>query len=299
MYDRHLESFIQAADSGSFSKAAESMYISANAITKQINLLEERLGLPLFHRSNQGLTLTKAGELIYQEAKKIIRHSDEVLRTARELENMKETVIRIGVSLMNPSRLLMEQWSRASALHPGIKLEIVPYEDSVPVFNDILEHFGKNIDVIACPYQSAFWGDRYRSFHLLDLPACISCSSHHRLASRNKLEIPDLYGETLILSRHKTSGTSDSVYEFLQKSHPQIQLREVGYYDFNLFNQVVSSNDLILSAECWADVHPLLVTIPVSWEFSFPYGLIYPNNPPDEILQFIMAIGSVQDSCTK
>lgn len=294
MYDRHLETFIQAADSGSFSKAAESIYISANAITKQINLLEERLNVKLFYRSNQGLILTEAGKLIYHEAKKMIRHTEQVLMQAQELENSQEYVIRIGVSLMNPSSLLMDQWSQASALHPGIKLEIVPYEDSVPVFNEILNHFGKNIDLIACPYQTSYWGDRYHSFHLKDLPACISCSRHHRLASKAMLNIEDLYGETLILTKQGAADQNGSAYDFLTDNHPQIQLKEVDYYDFNLFNRIVSSDDVILSAECWTGVHPLLVTIPVDWTYYFPYGLIYSKEPPKEVLQFIMAIGSVK-----
>ena len=70
MYDRHLETFLQVADCGSFLKAAEKLYISANAVTKQINLLEDRLELKLFRRSTQGLELTEAGKLIYAEAKK-------------------------------------------------------------------------------------------------------------------------------------------------------------------------------------------------------------------------------------
>ena len=65
MYDRHLNTFIQAADSGSFLKASQRMFISANAVTKQVNLLEERLGVKLFHRGSQGLALTEAGKLIY------------------------------------------------------------------------------------------------------------------------------------------------------------------------------------------------------------------------------------------
>ena len=85
MYDRHLETFIQVANNGSFLKASEQLYISANAVTKQINLLENNLGIKLFHRSNQGLTLTDAGQLIYEEAKKMIRHSNKVLQKARDL----------------------------------------------------------------------------------------------------------------------------------------------------------------------------------------------------------------------
>lgn len=45
MYDRHLDTFIQVADSGSFLKASEKLFISANAVTKQINLLENDLGI--------------------------------------------------------------------------------------------------------------------------------------------------------------------------------------------------------------------------------------------------------------
>ena len=87
MYDRHLDTFLEVADSGSFLKASERLYISANAVTKQINLLESDLGVKLFSRSRQGLKLTEAGKLIYAEAKKMIRHSRTVLQKAKELEN--------------------------------------------------------------------------------------------------------------------------------------------------------------------------------------------------------------------
>ena len=117
MYDRHLDTFIQVAECGSFSKASEYLYISANAITKQINLLENDLDIKLFHRSNQGLLLTDAGRLIYEEAKKMIRHTNRILQKAKELESKKEVVIRVGVSLMNPANILLQEWQKASSLY--------------------------------------------------------------------------------------------------------------------------------------------------------------------------------------
>lgn len=48
MYNKHLETFIKVADLGSFSRAAETLYISSTAVIKQINLLEQELGLQLF-----------------------------------------------------------------------------------------------------------------------------------------------------------------------------------------------------------------------------------------------------------
>lgn len=103
LYNRHLETSVQVANSGSFLKASEVMHISANAITKQINLLESHLEIKLFHRSAQGLVITDSGKLIYNEAKKMIRHSNAILVKAKELEERQKFVVHVGVSLMNPS----------------------------------------------------------------------------------------------------------------------------------------------------------------------------------------------------
>lgn len=62
MYNHQLDAFIKVADTGSFGKAAEAMYISPPALIQQINLLEGRCGFKLFNRSNRGVTLTPAGK---------------------------------------------------------------------------------------------------------------------------------------------------------------------------------------------------------------------------------------------
>lgn len=262
MYDHHLDAFLLAADCGSFLKAAERMYISANALTKQINLLERNLGITLFRRSTQGLVLTEAGQLVYTEAKKMIRHSHTVIEKAKALEHHQERVIRVGVSLMNSANILLKQWNKASALYPNIRLEIVPFEDTVPAFQDVLDNLGRKIDLISCPYQTSYWGERYHSFHLKDMPMCISCSKNHRLAKKSRLCVTNLYRETLLILQRGFTPSVDQVRDDLEQNHPQIQLKEEAVIDLNLFNHVVSSDDLLLSAECWNNVHPLLATIP-------------------------------------
>ena len=57
-----LQSFLTVAECGSFSKAAERLFISSTAVMKQINGLEEEIGVKLFARTNRGLTLTEAGQ---------------------------------------------------------------------------------------------------------------------------------------------------------------------------------------------------------------------------------------------
>ena len=292
MYDRHLDTFLAVADCGSFLKASEKLYISANAVTKQINLLESDLGVTLFHRSKQGLKLTEAGSLIYTEAKKMIRHSRIVLQKAKELENKQEHTLRLGVSLMNPAAILLSHWHKASTHSPNLQLEVVPFEDTAASFQEVLDKLGDKIDLVACPYETNYWGDRYNSFHLCDLPVRITCAGTNPLAAKECLTLEDLFGQTLVLGLANTSTYSDKIRSFLER-FPQIHIRESPVFDLSLFNQIATSSELLVSADCWKDVHPLLKTIPVHWDFTMPYGFIYAKEPSKEMLQFIMAIGNV------
>lgn len=69
---------------GSFSKAAEQLYISAPAVIKQINSLEASLGMKLFDRTHRGLVVTEAGQSIYNDAKYIIGYCKESVQRAKE-----------------------------------------------------------------------------------------------------------------------------------------------------------------------------------------------------------------------
>ena len=55
MYNKHLETFICVADLGSFSKAAEALYISSTAVIKQINLLEQERNEKLFDSTQRAI----------------------------------------------------------------------------------------------------------------------------------------------------------------------------------------------------------------------------------------------------
>lgn len=72
MFDGKLETFIKVAECGSFTKAAEDLYITPTAVMKQINALEKGLSVTLFDRSNHGLRITKSGEAFLQDARYIL-----------------------------------------------------------------------------------------------------------------------------------------------------------------------------------------------------------------------------------
>lgn len=119
MYNRHLNTFLYVADHGSFSKAAEAMFISPTAMAKQVNLLEDRLGVKLFHRTYQGLSPTEAGRIVYSGAQELISLSDSICRRARAAGEYGERGIRIGTSPMNPVQPLLDRWLEVSDRAPA------------------------------------------------------------------------------------------------------------------------------------------------------------------------------------
>ena len=82
MYNPQLDAFLCVVEAGSFSKAAEQLYISAPAVIKQINSLEASLGMKLFDRTHRGLVVTEAGQSIYNDAKYIIGYCNCLLYTS-------------------------------------------------------------------------------------------------------------------------------------------------------------------------------------------------------------------------
>ncbi len=99
MYNPQLETFLKVADAGSFNKAAEEAFITPTAVIKQINLLEDSLGVKLFIRSHRGLTLTKAGQSLYNDARYIIQYCRGSVTRAKNAIQTEPIETSPGVSI--------------------------------------------------------------------------------------------------------------------------------------------------------------------------------------------------------
>ena len=74
-----LKNFVTIAEAGSILGAAKLLHVSQPPLTKQVQALEEELGVPLFHRSVHGVELTEYGKLLYNKATALISYSDSIL----------------------------------------------------------------------------------------------------------------------------------------------------------------------------------------------------------------------------
>lgn len=300
MYNPQLETFLRVADAGSFNKAAEQAFITPTAVIKQINLLEAELDVKLFERSHRGLTLTKAGKSMYQDAKYIVQYCRDSVTRARNAMQEDSNVIRIGSSPMTPAQLLMQLWSKVNELCPDIKFQIGPFENTPENAREILGNLGTNIDVIGGIFDETMLKLRgCAGLELVRGPFQCAVSIHHRLAEKDKLEVSDLYGENLLLMHRGWSHYVDQLRDELWQRHPQIHIVDFDFYSMDIFNRCESTNDVLLAIPGWANVHPLLKMIPVDWNHSIPYGILHSPNPTPVVQRFLQAAATVSKELYK
>lgn len=236
MVNPQLETFLRVADAGSFSKAAEEAFITPTAVIKQINLLENSLGVKLFDRTHRGLTLTKAGQSMYQDAKYIIQYCRDSVTRAKNAMLEDTSVIRVGSSPMTPAQLLMKLWAKVNETCPDIKFQIVPFENTPENAREILGNLGKNIDIVGGIFDETMLSLRgCAGMELVRAPFECAVSIHHRLAVKDRLTLPDLYGENLMLMHRGWSHYVDQLRdEFVAgasaDSHCGLRFLQYGHF---------------------------------------------------------------------
>ena len=291
MYNPQLETFLSVADAGSFNKAAEESYITPTAVIKQINMLEDSLGLKLFARTHRGLQLTKAGESLYRDAKYIIQYCRDSVTRARNAMEKDANVIRIGVSPMTPAQLLVELWPKIHEICPELKFQMIPFENTPENAREILSNLGKNIDVVAGLFDEKMFGlPQCRGFEISRDRICCAVSLQHKLADKDRLTIEDLYGENLMLIHRGWNAYVDRLRDDIWTKHRQINIIDFDFYNTEIFNRCENSNDILMAVKQWANVHPLLKIISVEWDYLIPYGILHAAEPSETIRRFLQAV---------
>lgn len=293
MYNQQLETFIRVADAGSFSKASDKLYISPNAVIKQINSLEADLEVQLFVRTHRGITLTESGHSLYSDAKYLIQYSKDSIERAKTVMP-RSNIIRIGTSPMTPSRFLVELWPKVHVQYPDAKFKLVTFENTLENAREILKNLGQNIDVVAGWFDDEFLASSGCSvLELSKDPVRCAVPISHRLASKDKLTVQDLYGENLMLNHRIWYGCIDELRDDLIQHHSKVNIEEFGFYSVDIFNQCENDNSILMTFDAWKNVHPLLKILPVEWDYAVPFGLLHSPSPTGTTQKFLDAVRTV------
>ncbi len=226
MNRNQLKYFVAAAESRSFTKAAEQFYISQTAVTQQMQLLEDTLGCTLFDRSTRPISLTPAGKIFLNEAKSILDSMSRAAERVHDASTGLTGTLRVGF-------VRGYERSDLSVLMRGFHLQNQ---------NALISFYRCSTDVLAAgltqqEYDVIFTWDStnlkaQEGIEFLNVESAqlvVALYAGHPLAGRRRLSRAELRGENILYMSPDASNDSYGDAFFMQL------YKEAGYKPNILF----------------------------------------------------------------
>lgn len=136
MTSQQIEYILTIAKMRSFSKAAQSLYITQPALSQFVIALEKQLGVTLFDRSTTPISLTSAGEAFVASAEKIKLIEESLRSELADIADLKSGTLKIGTSTFRASCLLSKSIAQFCKVYKGINVSIT--EGSIPQLKNMV-----------------------------------------------------------------------------------------------------------------------------------------------------------------
>lgn len=194
-----LKAFIAVTKEKSFSRAAETLYLTQPAISKRIQNLESQLGVSLFERMQKGVVLTIAGETLHRYAVTILQEFDNARHAIADLNNTVSGTLRIVASHHIGLHRLPRVLQEFSQRYPDVDLQL-NFLDSESAFR-LLRDNQADLAFVTVPEQIS---EELHCHLLWDDPMSITCSTSHPLATETVMELGRLADYDAILPSQAT-----------------------------------------------------------------------------------------------
>jgi LysR family nitrogen assimilation transcriptional regulator len=119
---KQIEYFLKIAELGSYRRASDLLRIAQPALTRQIKMLERELGVDLFHRHSDGITLTAAGALLRERAQFIVRQTEQARADVMAEGTIPRGMVAFGAPPSIAGVLFCRLSQRYLSLYPDVKL---------------------------------------------------------------------------------------------------------------------------------------------------------------------------------
>ncbi|MCD8231771.1 MAG: LysR family transcriptional regulator [Clostridiales bacterium] len=194
MQIRQLEYFLAVSEQLNFTKAARQLYVSQTAVSLQIKALEEELGVPLFFRTNRRVELTPAGKSFQEDARAILKRTQDAVERARQADTGFTGYLNIGFVKGFEKSNLSETLANFHAKYPNISLSFVR-ENVSGLYDAILS---RNLDIVFNLQYSLDDMEDIDFITLRHYPLMAVVSTSHPLAHKTSIHRSDLKGYPLV-----------------------------------------------------------------------------------------------------
>lgn len=204
MNSTQQQCFMLAAEYMNFTRAAERLYITQPALSRNISALEEELGLLLFVRHNNVLSITPGGKLLYDWMCRAEQDFTQVLEDARHANSEPKQALHIGfVKSELPPREAARAMQHLRTMQPDVELVITHY-----LAQDIISRLEDHSMDIALMIGSATYGKpRLVTRTLASFQRCVAVPISHPLAGREQVSLKEFSEDTFISVKPMTSPT--------------------------------------------------------------------------------------------
>ena len=190
---RLLRYFAAVAEEGHLSRAAERLFISQPALTKQVKQLESQLGAELFTRSRAGMSLTEAGRALAERVPDVLEEWDAALRETRGASSRASRVLRVGFVASAANESTQEIIGSFAQRRPGWRVEMRQTDWSDPTAG--LADGQVDAALLRLPFPGQ---GTLRVEVLITEPRWVGLPASHPLAALTEIPFRQLWDEPFI-----------------------------------------------------------------------------------------------------
>lgn len=236
-----LKIFISVVEYRSFTKAAESMYISHSTTSRSVAALEESIGVKLLERDSRSVKTTPAGDLLYKEGQVLLKKAEEIeeaLKNAGNGLSGRLTVVSANLYSQALASCYKEFCSRYSEVIFGM------YHKEL---SEILGQVSSGEADLGVTF-SYILPDNIENFGIKRVARekfCVVASAEHHLAQKKTVKASDLISENYVSVGEQRSGFTRKIEEAVLKDRAKSEILSVPTLE-SLFLQVGSGNGISL-----------------------------------------------------
>ncbi len=207
-----LSIFVQVAEQGSFSRAAEHLYITQSGVSQHIQELEASLGVRLFLRERRGVTPTASGHLLLDYATTILSLASEAEQVVADLAHSDQTHLNIGATPGVSTYLLPEWLDQFQRSYPDLSVS-VQTATTEHVAHE-LAHDHLNLGFV----EGEFDESRYAELayvKLQDVEQVIVVGHTHRWRDYESVQLAELHAQALVVrqAQSQTRAWLDQLFQ--------------------------------------------------------------------------------------
>ncbi len=197
---RQLEIFVKVAELGSFSKAAEALFLTQPTVSEHIRTLEDELGVRLLDRLGRGAAVTRAGQLLLSYAKRILALSREARQAMDGFQGRMSGELLVGASTIPGEYVLPAMIGRFKEKYPDISITLLIGDSQTAI--DWVAEGRAELGMVGArlPHRGVDYKELMPDEVVVVVPAA------HPWHGRKQIALEELRGEPLLI-RERGSGT--------------------------------------------------------------------------------------------